>query len=250
LLRSTPDPDLLPCSLPARKNHDKLCNNFGLQLLSLCKENNPCIVNGRLENGQFTYHSVHGNKHVASTVDYVICNTDNYESVENLCVCDISEFSDNCCIVFSLNVNNSCLSSNDRFVQDTIIWDNLHHKDVFQENLCSKADEFNFLNDKLLSGNININECMDGLSSLMHDISFETFAKTVSNKPDKSKRLNPSWFNNECKLAKNVFYNAKRLFNRVSTNENKLLFLNARNHFCYVKRRAKRLFFSKKKILD
>jgi len=68
-----------------------------------------------------------------------------------------------------------------------------------------------------LSGDININECMDGFSSLMHDISFKTFAKTVSNKPDKSKRLKPPWFNNECKLAKNAFYDAKRLFNRVST---------------------------------
>jgi len=100
--------------------------------------------------------------------------------------------------------NNSCVSSNDRFVQDKIIWDTLH-TDVFLENLFSKADKFNFLNDKSLSGDININECMDGFSSLMHDISFKTFSKTVSNKPDKSKRLKPPWFNNECKLAKMPF---------------------------------------------
>ena len=73
---STPDPDLPPCSLPARKNHDKLCNNFGLQLLTLCKENNLCILNGRIESGHFTYHGVHRNKPVTSTVDYVICNTE------------------------------------------------------------------------------------------------------------------------------------------------------------------------------
>ena len=48
-------------------------------------------------------------------------------------------------------------------------------------------------------------------------------------------------------ISQNAFYDAKRLFNRVSTDENKLMFLNARNHLCYVKRRAKRLFFDKEK---
>jgi len=49
----------------------------------------------------------------------------------------------------------------------------------------------------------------------MYDISVKTFAKPVSNKPGKSKRLKPLRFNNECKLAENAFYDAKRLFNRV-----------------------------------
>jgi len=119
------------------------------------------------------------------------------------CVCVCVIFSDHCCIVFSLNVNNSCVSCNDQFVQDKLIWDTLH-KD-FRRIFFSKADEFNFLNDKLLSGDINIIECMGGFSFLMYDISFKTFAKTVSNKSDKSNRLKHSWFNNECKLVKMPF---------------------------------------------
>ena len=217
---STPDPVDIACSLPSRTNDDKLCNPFGLKLLTVCKENNLSILNGRLEKGHFTYHGLNRNKPVASTVDYLICNSDNYESVDNFCVCDISEFSDHCCIVFSLNVNKTMNTSTNPYEKKKIIWDNMH-TEVFHANLFAKAGDFILLNDKLLSGDITINECMDGFSSLMHDISTKTYAKSTFDKSNKTKNVKPPWFNNECKLVKTAFYDAKRLFNCARTDENK-----------------------------
>ena len=45
-------------SLPQRKNNDKVVNEYGRKLIALCKETDVSIVNGRLEEGNCTFHSV------------------------------------------------------------------------------------------------------------------------------------------------------------------------------------------------
>ena len=56
----------------ACKNHDNGFNNYGSKLLSLCKENNLCILNGRKEDGKCTYNAMHRDRPVSSFFDYVI----------------------------------------------------------------------------------------------------------------------------------------------------------------------------------
>ena len=46
-------------SLPSRKNEDVVVNSYGLKLLTLCKENEVYIVNGRLDEGKCTFHSTY-----------------------------------------------------------------------------------------------------------------------------------------------------------------------------------------------
>ena len=106
-----PDNSLLINNLPTRHNQDTQCNYFGNKLLTLCKESGLCILNGRKEEGKCTFHSIFRSKPVASTIDYVICDYNCYESVTNLHVLDLTEFSDHCPIYFDMKckyiVNNS-----------------------------------------------------------------------------------------------------------------------------------------------
>jgi len=56
-----------------RNNHDKVTDNHGQKLISLCKSTSHVIVNGRFKNdknGQYTFVSPRG----LSVTDYLLVN--------------------------------------------------------------------------------------------------------------------------------------------------------------------------------
>lgn len=230
--------------LPVRKNRDPQSNNFGTKLLSLCKENNLAIVNGRLEQGQCTYHGVYRNRPVQSTVDYLIADVNDFNSISNMTVLDISEFSDHCPIVFTLNCAFNAAKDNYRSY-DKIIWDT-SGKDDFLEILNSRRSSFDAIINSLSCGEIDINQCVDDFSNIVHDISSKCFGKTFSNKSNIVKRKS-TWFNNECRRSKSSFLEAKRRFLSCKTEQSKLDFLQKRNLFVKTKRRARWEFYNKEK---
>ena len=99
------DSDSITSNLPLRKSADTHSNSFGNKLLSLCKECNTCIVNGRIEPGNFTCYKITRNSFGASVVDYVISNYNLFSTFQSMSVLDITEFSDHCPIEFVMNVS-------------------------------------------------------------------------------------------------------------------------------------------------
>ena len=83
--------------------------------------NDLCIVNGRLEEGKCTFHACLRNKPVSSLVDYVVTDIQGYNNISNMCVMDISEFSDHCPIAFTLQYD-IVLQNDTARSYDTIIW--------------------------------------------------------------------------------------------------------------------------------
>lgn len=106
--------DNIAPNLPVRKNVDLQTNNFGRKSLTLCKENNLAIVNGILEQGQCKYHDVYRKRPVQSTVDYLITSINNFNSILNMTLLDISDFSDHCPIIFTQNCAFNSLTDNYR----------------------------------------------------------------------------------------------------------------------------------------
>ena len=104
--------DVIPIDPPLRYNMDKTVNSFDMKLLSLCKECNIHIANGRCESGNCTFHSIYRNKPTCSTVDYVITNCNNISYIIDMCVLDMTELSDHCTIIFSLRCNIDSSKSN------------------------------------------------------------------------------------------------------------------------------------------
>ena len=102
-------------------------------------------------------------------------------------------------------------------------------------------------NDKLLSGECTIDDCVNTFSNIVNEISSKCFLKTIKRHVHKPRKKAP-WFNELCKSAKHDFYQAKRLFKSQPNTENRLSMLNARSTFCNVKKRAKRKYFYNEKM--
>ena len=107
---------------------------------------------------------------------------------------------------------------------------------------------FDEITNNLLHDNVDFDVCIERLSDLIYDISFQINGKTFSvnptSKPNNRKSL---WFDATCKEHKHIFYHCKRLFKDKPTDVNRLSFLNARSNFCDVKRKAKRIFYTKER---
>ena len=96
-------------NMPSRASNDFTVNNFGNRLLTLCKENDLYIVNGRLESGNYTCYNTIRNFTACSVVDYLITSLNNLSCICSMDVLYITEFSDHCPIKFSLHCNDSLL---------------------------------------------------------------------------------------------------------------------------------------------
>ena len=208
-------------TLPVRKSHDLHVNNFGCRLLELCKQNNIFILNGRLETGQCTYHSVLRSRPVASLVDYLLTDRNNLSSVHHMQVLDINEFSDHCPIEFSLNIN-TCLCTQDTVVnsRERLSWSS--NNETFLQSVSDSLDIFHTVINQLTNNEIHVNECIDVLSQHIHDISFACFGKKtrVNRNFNNHENKESKWFNNSCRIAKKNFYDAKRSFKNNPSSEN------------------------------
>ena len=224
--------------IPLRTSHDHVCNSFGNKLLSLCKENDLCIVNGRLEEGKFTCHNLNRNRLGSSVVDYLISNFNNFPCMSKMQVHDLTEFSDHCPIEFSLNFDNFIMYKADNLTYEKIIWDDIDPQ-LFSNTLNYNKHHFDNLSHNLLSNNIDINTCVESFSELIYDISFNTNGHTFNSNPIHKPIKKAAWFNNECKNRKSLFFNSKRLYKNNPTDHNKTLFLSTRSDFSKAKRKAK-----------
>ena len=117
-----PYDDFCMSDIQPRANNDSHVNSFGHQLLTLCKENNVNIVNGRLTPGNCTYHGHYRNRSISSTVDYLITHYNKFGSLCNVHIFDITEFSDHCPLTFSLKCNMNSNVNNCYKYTDKIVW--------------------------------------------------------------------------------------------------------------------------------
>ena len=87
-----------------RNNFDHIINNHGKSLIELCKNCNLRIFNGRTLGdslGRPTYHGKHG----TSLVEYVICDQDFVQTVENLIIKPPTYLSDHSQILTWIKTN-------------------------------------------------------------------------------------------------------------------------------------------------
>ena len=233
-----PEPDSPTTSIPPRHSFDQAVNGFGHKLISLCKEHDMKIVNGRLEPGRFTYMSSCG----SSVVDYIITQTCNYSNIMSLNVADLSVLSDHCAVEICFKF--SWRASHSTKVQDKILWDSSK-----KECLLNLLERKRTLFDNAIRSNCtctaDIDNQVSALTELIYDACFTEFGKTVtvrSRKPPEGVKKAP-WFNEECRAAKAEFLNAKRGFkhNESSLSGRNKLF-DSKKKYSFAKRKAKRKY--------
>ena len=123
-----PDSDEQSTSISIRQSFDSIVNAFGHTLISLCKENDLEILNGRLEPGRFTFMSHTG----SSVVDYFITQTSNYSKILNISINDPTEFSDHCVMeiifAFKFQIKGENPKTFDKLTWDSSRCEELLHK--------------------------------------------------------------------------------------------------------------------------
>ena len=189
-------------TMQKRFSRDRVVNEYGRNLIDLCKSSGYCIVNGRLgkvENtGDFTCFKENG----TSTVDYLICKPPSMNLIIDFTVSAKQTVSDHRPLSFSLlcptNVNiEDCVLSGNK--QKSYKWENSKIC-IYKEKLV--GTECKELQEQLLMDIANPNLTSDDLSDCFYKmigIAIDgTFQEKLSGKQHKKFPTN-KWFNEECK---------------------------------------------------
>jgi hypothetical protein len=227
---------------PERANEDKVINSFGKRLLQLCIASGMCIVNGRLHSdqniGRYTCCTPQG----CSAIDYVLLRLADFECVHEFKVCDYLEFSDHAPIYIALNSNCTLSSSvSDTVTKRVLDWDT-DHADAYRQQLSARINVITSVVDSVTVNNVDC--VVEKLSTLLYDVGFELFGKTVrsSSTGKATKPVKNKWFNSECNDEKRVFVNARNAYTRIKSDVNRVRFVQARSSYNRVKRRAKYVY--------
>jgi hypothetical protein len=229
-----------------RANKDKIVDAYGKRLLELCKNTNLLIGNGRLDKdksiGEFTFINTNG----TSTVDYLILDYKDFNSISKFEITSINEFSDHCGINFHIErkYTDTLAQSRDLNPASEVVirWDE------------SRVNEYRSI---LLDSSASLQRIVEEIDARTVDQSIENFSqhlkhaalnifgserKTFRNEtPTKTFKRN-KWFNSQCLESKLTFKKARNLFLRNKTLENKLNFLNYKREYNKIKKKTKKLY--------
>ena len=199
-----------------RFSEDRVCNEYGLGLLDLCKSSGLRILNGRVGKdkhvGRFT--CVKGNGR--SVVDYVLCKPELFGIISDFVVDEPNIISDHCMIHFSIAVreglkvscnNKQCYSRQNvtyKWVESKRLEyiEKLGQPHIYDKLMYVTENLSNVDNDDKLNSNIN------KFYEIIEDVCDPLFKINI--KPDnknkaKSNQSQP-WFDEECRDKRNEFY--------------------------------------------
>ena len=237
-------------NIPHRINQDCVLDNNGKRLLELCKSTELLIANGRIgldsQVGDYTYIGGNGR----SVVDYLLLSRDYFEQILNFYVCDPTEFSDHCALVFKINCNtvnsNTNKSEQTETSTEKLLWQN-DRANNFRQTLISNIDSYNEVLSNFDSINPidSLDTVVGSFSNLLFNDAFSHFGKTYTQNKKCNSSLNSKsneWYNNDCKTAKQEFTDATRTYKQNKSHENKINFVRARSRLNKAKRRAKAIY--------
>ena len=212
----------------ARVNSDLNVNVYGNQLINFCKNTDLFILNGRLgdDNKKFTCKD-------KSVVDYFLSTANMFSYLQNFSIFEFSNlYSDaHCALSINLNVNfkndHSKISTEAVNTVKTKLW-NTDKADQFVQNIdidavtiIDKKLDMLLETDEISQSDVDC--VVNDIGNIFKDSATISFGTTKRNfKKVKNKNERP-WFNRECRVARNVYHNTRRLYNRYKSEHNKNL---------------------------
>ena len=216
-------------------------NNYGKELLNICKSANLLICNGRFgqdkDIGKFTCFTARGR----SVVDYLISSYSGVQYVQNFIVDSLRVESDHCPILYNLNIKHGIASSKKIVTGENITyykWDksriNKYFEQLTSDIACERLSHFL---DQIKVYSSAETVCQDFYAYLEYAIS-NTFVKCKSHSTS-CFPTNP-WFDNECKELKTKAHNFTKE-NDLSVRENFIQYTALQKEYKKVVQRKKRL---------
>ena len=213
-----------------RRSLDNAFNSHGLKLLDLCKATSLRIANGRLgrdcDIGTYTYASQLGN----SEIDYVILNQQDFGCISDFHVKSFNEWSDHALLSFNIVCNTEIYTCEELQSGDSrIIW-NDSLRDEFRRSLIARLTDLNYVVSRIDACDRNsINSSVETFAEILNDVAKPLFSRqNVCKKSNSSNAFSnrvskkADWFDDECRAAKQLYFDALNEFNRYKTDDNKL----------------------------
>ena len=232
-----------------RFSQDYITNQNGRNLLEFCILNNLRICNGRVGAdkgiGKYTFVGKAG----CSVVDYVLVSSDLLQHILYFEVCLPNILSDHCTIVYSIkhfacnDYTDQPLHSQNENISKKYVW-NINEKENYLNALHAENETvLNLTTD--IAGCSTPGEIDQNIFKFLHliyQICDPLFSKAIC-KSQKynhlSKKKQPQWFDEECKLSRNYFYRQLNIYREIDTNENRFRMVQARTRFKHVIRQKK-----------
>ena len=199
--------------LPKRMSKDTTINEYGKQLITLCKQADLRIMNGRIgdtaSSGNFTCYKTNGG---ASLIDYLICRIDGIQFINNLICHPKRPESDHAALTFSIEApvkhdeNQPSHSNIAKFK-----WDK-NRIQTYHENLqCHQSKN---LLDVIATGAVDENTSVDEVCNMFYSYINYAVENTFKKTRSKTKSTFPRnlWFNEECKNIKRIVHNYAKTY--------------------------------------
>ena len=244
-------PDDYEPDLPIpRVSKDKFTNQNGNLLIDFCKESGLRILNGRVgldgSVGKYTFVGTLGN----SVVNYVLASQSLFKLCHSFEVKEPNILSDHCVIEFSIitnnmlhNINNNSECKPTERIDFNYKWSS-DKKDFYTEAI--NSDEFKVKLDNLTADLINdsvenIDNNIKCFSSIMDDVCSPLFQR--KNKFDFNQKenidTNKKWFDEECKTARDLFFNNLNMYRKCKTDFNRINMCKARSEYKHIIRKKR-----------
>lgn len=229
--------------IPIRVNKDHVIDYYGRRLLETCQTTGLLIANGRLlgdrHRGHFTFCSGRG----LSTVDYLLLDSCDFETLLYFEVKDFNEFSDHAPLMFSFARKNRVAPrapSAERKTSDKLTWDE-NKIPLFRTKLLNINENVQQLIRDVTSEPVD--HVVHTFSTLLSETAFEVFGTNRGGSiRGKMSKLKNKWFDAQCFEARKEFKRARNLFNRNKTDDTRTSFVTARTHYNKIKKKAKNKF--------
>lgn len=195
--------------IPTRVNKDRIIDYNGRCLLELCQATGLLLANGRLlndrDNGKFTFCSRQGQ----STVDYLLLNFSDFDSLSHFDISDFTEHSDHAPVSFDIYLKSYMQETpSEELAEDTIsrkiVWDN-NKVTEFNQQLMNNHEHIQQMTSDL--SNQPIDHVVKEFTQFIHDKAFDVFGTTYRSKSCRSRpgKVNREWFDESCARAKRDF---------------------------------------------
>ena len=220
---------LLKCNVSIdRASADLITNAYGNQMLEFCKSNDLFILNGRLGTDAIRPKLTCKDR---STVDYFISSPASFEHITDFKIDDFSSlFSDaHCALKLTIktkshSVDRELLTQTKKDSPHVKLWSQgkdeqftqnfdfvaLKRVNEYLETICKQTEV----------SNSDIDRVVGDIELLFKTTCVDTFGYHKQKAGGENKNHKP-WFNQECRIARNIYHKTRRLYNKYKTNHYK-----------------------------
>ncbi|XP_056017143.1 uncharacterized protein LOC130053726 [Ostrea edulis] len=238
--------------LQVRSNPDKVVNDLGNKLLSLCKSSGLRILNGRHHLGMDNDYTFVGPRGM-SVVDYVITSPDVFPSIDQFIVSNFTMYSDHAPLHIRIKSGKHIIQNINSTVEvnqesSYFVWNQELHSQARSTLLENSQELMKCFEKYPCESQTSIDESVNSFTTRLADLmrsSFEVPRKSNKGGQRPDRVHDKPWFNRELKSKYNTYRVALNQFNHYKNKENHLNLIEAKKNYKHLEAKLRRQYLRK-----